>query len=32
MKKVMKRMNEMGIPYAVNKVWVEPEDMPLYME
>ena len=31
MKKVMKRMNEMGIPYAVNKVWVEPEDMPLYI-
>jgi hypothetical protein len=31
MKKVMKRMNEMGIPYAVNKVWVEPEDMPLYL-
>jgi hypothetical protein len=32
MKKVMKRMDEMGIPYGVNKVWVEPEDMPLYME
>ena len=31
MKKVMKRMEEMGIPYAVNKVWVEPEDMPLYL-
>jgi hypothetical protein len=31
MKKVMKRMDEMGIPYAVNKVWVEPEDMPLYL-
>jgi len=31
MKKVMKRMGEMGIPYAVNKVWVEPEDMPLYL-
>lgn len=31
MKKVMERMKEMKIPYATHKMWVEPEDMHLYM-
>ena len=30
MKKLIKRMDEMKIPYATNKVFVDPEDMWLY--
>ena len=30
LKTVKKRMNELGIPYTTNQIWVEPEDMYLY--
>jgi hypothetical protein len=29
-KRVMKRMDELGLPYGKRKVWVDPEDMWLY--
>lgn len=29
---VRKRMNELGIPYVLNKVWVEPSEMHLYVK
>lgn len=31
MKIVMNRMKEMNIPFATHKMWVEPEDMYLYV-
>ena len=30
MKQVTERMEEMDIPYSLNKIWIEPEDMKFY--
>jgi hypothetical protein len=31
-KKLINRAKKLGISLSLNKIWVEPEDMPLYME
>jgi hypothetical protein len=31
-KKVQKRMKDMNISYSINKIWVDPEDMWLYLD